>query len=241
MKGGFILHNSWRAGGHSVEYLYGDQSEENEATICPNHAAPVNWIPATYECVVAEAAAGRIANGSVNCSAYSPEIQRIRGRGIAKNADVLYCHSDDCDRNLTYVLERAGSDVNHTFTASGLAEVQLITVDNRTAPPTVARRSVRGLPFWALSQLLAPVKLVPNDQNNCGYWVLPYETLENMQRINWDLLDNFRVVDLEIEFNESSYVRHPASWDFNTLELNGSTFARNKAKFDGPLPFDLIY
>jgi hypothetical protein len=113
LKGGLILHNSWRAGGHSVDYLYGDQSEENEAVICPNHVAPVNWIPATFECVREQVAARNIVNGTVkNCSA---DLQRIRGKGITTGADLLYCDNDACDRNLLYVLERVGWDLNHTF------------------------------------------------------------------------------------------------------------------------------
>jgi hypothetical protein len=238
LKGGFILHNSWRAGGHSVDYLYGDQSEENEAVICPNHVAPVNWIPATYKCVADEAAAGRIVNGSVNCSS---DLQRIRGRGRTKGADLLYCNHPACDANLMYILERVGWDVNHTFTASGLADVGLITYNNQTGQ--VGNASVRSLPFWALSQYFKPVSetFVPNDRNDCGYWMLPYETLDHMIRINWDLLDNFRVVDLEIQFEEQSYPTHPDSWNYNTAFLNQSTLPRNKTAFVGPLPFDLIY
>jgi hypothetical protein len=239
MKGGFILHNSWRAGGHSVAYLYGDESEENEATICLNHVAAIKLVPATYDCVVEAVANGSLAGnvngtitGTLNCSA---DIQQIGGRGITKGADLLSCSNRlGCEGNLTYVLERAGGDVNHTLRASGLADVRLITLDGRVNPPAVGRMTVRSLPFWALSQIFGPTKLVPNDPNNCGYWILPYETLENMQRVNWDLLDNFRVVDLEIEFNESSFPTHPNSWDFDTSFLNASKKLSNKTRFDGP-------
>jgi hypothetical protein len=60
MKGGFILHNSWRSEGHSVKYLAGLESEENEAVKCPNHKTPLNWIPATLKCVQEQAEAGKI-------------------------------------------------------------------------------------------------------------------------------------------------------------------------------------
>jgi hypothetical protein len=141
------------------------------------------------------------------------------------------------------VLERVGRDVNVNFTASGVAEVGLITIENASVPYTVGRTTISGVPFWALSQLFAPVNdtFVKNDPDNCGYWMLPYDTLENMQRINWDLLDNFRVVDMDIKFTESSYALHPNSSDYDLTYLTRSTKSRNKAEFNGPIPFDRIY
>jgi hypothetical protein len=239
-KGGFILHNSWRSGGHSVEYLYGSQSEENEAVICPNHVAPANWIPASFDCVRESAGNRTINNSLANCSA---DLERVRRHGRTRGADLLYCKSNDCNRSLLYVLERVGSDVNAKFTASGLAEVSLITIDNVTWE--VGRTTVRNLSFHALSEYFEPITatFVPNDPDNCGYWIFPYDALENIVRINWDLLDNFRVVDLEIEFEGTSYELHPNATeggaDFSYLRR--STKLRNRPHFDGPLPFDLIY
>jgi hypothetical protein len=42
MCGGFLMQNSWARPGHSVDYLMGRLSEENEAVQCPNHASPLN-------------------------------------------------------------------------------------------------------------------------------------------------------------------------------------------------------
>jgi hypothetical protein len=240
-KGGFILHNSWRTGGHSAEYFFGNQSEENEAVICPNVVAPVNWIPAEFGCVANESAANRITS-FLNCSS---DLPRIRGNGRTAGADLLYCNHDACNRSAQrlYVLERVGRDANVKFTTSGTAEVGLITIENASLPYTVGRTTIKGVPFWALSQLFRPLNasVQANDKDNCGYWMLPYDTLENMQRINWDLLDNFRVVDLEIEFTQTSYALHPNASDYDLTYLNTSTKPRNKARFNGPVPFDRIY
>jgi hypothetical protein len=122
-----------------------------------------------------------------------------------------------------------------------LADVTFITIANRTTTPVVGTASLKSLPFWALSQVFRPLTVVPNDPDNCGYWMIPYETLENMQRINWDLLDNFRVVDLDIEFTETSYALHPNASHYDLRYLQNSTKPRNKPHFNGPVPFDLIY
>jgi hypothetical protein len=82
---------------------------------------------------------------------------------------------------------------------------------------------------------------VPNEYDSCGYWMLPYQTIENMDRINWDLLDNFRVIDFHVEFANQSYVRHPDSRAYNTTLLINSTRKLNVTKFDGPRPFQYIY
>jgi hypothetical protein len=243
-KGGFILHNSWRAGGHSVEYLYGSQSEENEAIICPNHVSPLNWIPATYECVAQAVANGTLTNTSLPCSA---DLERVRGKNRTKGADLLRCQSAACNasRPLWYVLERVSGyegQINPKFTASGLADVTFLTIDHSDpANYQVGRATIKSLPFHSLSSYFAPLTLVPNDPENCGYWMMPYDTLNNMVRINWDLLDNFRVVDLEIEFTGTSYALHPNTTAPVAAFLRNATRTRHRPKFDGPLPFDLIY
>jgi hypothetical protein len=239
LRGGFVLHNSWSYGGHSADYLLGRQSEENEAVICPNHDSPENWVPATFQCVLWAAGNGTI-NNSLNCSG---GITRVRGLGRSNGSDLLYCHHPDCDRNLLYVLERVGRDAEVKYTASGLPEISLIAIDNSTRPYNVSRVVVRDLPFWALHRYLRPINqtYVENDRDLCGYWMMPYTTLENMQRINWDLLDNFRVVDLEVEFANQSYDAHPDSGRFVKTNLQRSTRRINKTNFDGPLPFEKIY
>jgi hypothetical protein len=247
-KGGFILHNSWGARGHSVKYLYGDESEENEAVICPNHVSPFNWIPASYECVAEAAAKGIDVNRSVRCPDLAnvdvpPELnqppERIRGRGRTTGADLLRLKGSNASDPVFYVLENNGAK----FTASGLADVSFIAIDTSQTPNQISRTTVKILPFYALSSLFEPVPatLVANDPENCGYWIMPYDTLNNMIRINWDLLDNFRVVDYDIEFTGTSYALHPNTSAAAVELLKNGTRIRNRPKFDGPLPFNIIY
>lgn len=240
MKGGLILHNSWRGEGHSVKYLMGLESEENENVRCPNHLSPMNWIPAELKCVEEQAQAGKI-DHKLDCSG---DLKRVRGKGITNGADLLYCkNAAHCDTSKMYVLERFGNDVNVKPTATGLHQIGVIEIDNTTNPYTVRRMDIVDAPFWAMSQYFAPITetFVPNNEDECGYWMLPYQTLENMQRLNWDLLDNFRVFDIEVEFAEHSYAKSEKSKSYNTTLLQQSTKERKPIDFDGPIPYQYIY
>jgi hypothetical protein len=242
LKGGFILHNSWRETGHSVEYFLGNQSEENEAVICPNHVAPMNWIP-VYEREIQSLIGNHTHFTNLSCC--STDIQRVRGKGLNKGADLLYGKSAPWNgTNIRYALARDDDtgDIDVKFLPSGLAQVGLIEI-NMTGNYTYRRTNISALPFWALSQLFAPVPetLIPNEADSCGYWMLPYLAIENIQRVNWDLLDNFRVVDIEVEFDSQSYFNHSDSHAFNTTLLQRSTLRKNPTKFDGPLPYQYIY
>lgn len=230
MKGGFILHNSWRAEGHSVDYWMGEQSEENEAVLCPNHMSPFTWIPADLECVQANI------DDVTKCST---DIQRVRGKGIAKGADLLNCSNQAiCDPTKTYVLGRFGADANVQTLPDGSNRVEVIEIDS--SAKTATSKIINKLPFWTFNKAFLPINFVENDKDGCGYWMMPYQTLENMLRLNWDLLDNFKVFDYHVEFTNSSYsANKDPSKDYTFVEK--STKKVQIPEFDGPLPYDYIY
>jgi hypothetical protein len=242
MKGGFILHNSWRGDGHSVPYLMGLRSEEQEAVTCPNHLSSGSWVPADYDCVLKAVNSGLTNESVLECAS----VKRIRGRGQTKGADMLRCKGGKlCDTSLVYVIEGDKSGAaNVSLLSSGLNQIGLLAIN--FAAKTVERVSLKELPYWALASAFAPLNStaapwVANEWDSCGYWMLPYQTMENMNRINWDLLDNFRVFDFEVEFENRSYLNHPDSKAYNTELLKKSTRTIKKTQFDGPIPFDMVY
>jgi hypothetical protein len=248
LRGGFILHNSWRGVGHSVDYFLGLRSEEVEAVTCPNHNSPINWLPAEENCTRNAVLNGMKQRDALKCTA----LRRVRGKGIASTSDLLRCINKDlCNPNLTYVLKTSGSngsDAEVILRPGGVNEISMLAIDFENK--NVEKVVIRERPFWSLSMVFQPLGMytndteapfVPNEYDSCGYWMLPYETMENMNRINWDLLDNFRVFDFEVEFENHSYVRHPDSARYNTTLLRLSTRKKNVTKFDGPIPFDYIY
>ncbi|KAH0795922.1 papain family cysteine protease domain containing protein [Histomonas meleagridis] len=241
-KGGFILHNSWRQEGHSVDYFMGKLSEENEAVICPNHKTPFNWIPATLDCIQQNTN-----NGKFDYTKCSTDIKRIRGKNYTKGADILQCKSSSsniCDDLHTYVLLRkneydAFPDVD--VLPGGVNNIKMASISSETSE--IKEIEIKSMPFWALSQIFQPYNetFVPNDDYNCGYWMLPYQTLENMQRINWDFLDNFRVFDLQVDFANQSYEKQSMYYNYNYTLLKQSTKRIQRVEFDGPLPYQYIF
>jgi hypothetical protein len=234
-KGCLILHNSWMASGHSVEYLMGKRTLENEATSCPNHDSGENWIPATAECAIANY------NDLTKCS---QDIKRVRGHGLTNGADLLKCTSSDpffCTKDNKYVLKRKSDnseDLDVYELPNGLHSIGMITWSDEEQPKEVR---IETLPFWALGKYFTPVNLVENNPEECGFYALPYQTIENMRRRNWDLFDNFKASDYEVEFEPSSYAAAPESKSYDTSYLLNSTYTASDAIFDGPIPFNLVY
>ncbi|KAK8838835.1 hypothetical protein M9Y10_032875 [Tritrichomonas musculus] len=229
MKGTFIIHNSWGATpGHSIDFLLGKRTLENEEVQCPNHGSSLNWIPATLDCIKEK-------HDHKQCGT---NIQRIRGHGRTSHADLLNCSSKICGVGNLYILQ-GESDAETVSLSNGLHKTNFINVTDINNPQTVTFT----FPFWALGQIMRPVaaELVQNDIFDCGFYALPYKTLEEYRRRSWDLFDNFKVSDIELEFSPSSYLRAPESIGKNVEYLNKSTFTIPKVELDGPIPFDAIY
>jgi hypothetical protein len=230
MRGAFVLHNSWRAPGHSVDYLMGRLSEENEAVQCPNHADPSNWIPGTAEC---------IANHSGNASECGSQFQRVRRFGLARSTDVLRCTDDRfCNTSRHYAIGQLNSDVDVQPLFNGFARTKLISWTE--AAEDIEEEYVDWFPFWGLKFMLTPLELVENDPDLCGYWVYPYDAIALVNRVQWSLLDTFHVADIKFEFTDQSYAAN-ANAQFDYTLLRNSTRAIKRVAFSGPLPYDYVY
>jgi hypothetical protein len=231
LKGAFVLHNSWGSRGHSIEFLMGQRTLENEEATCPNTRDPLNWIPATYL---------ELENAGGNVSKIDTAPKRIRGHTRTEHPDLLTCSDSSnitCVYRRKYVLGRRSGDTNSTAIGNGLYRTQLWDV---TDAPTITSRDVI-YPFWALGTILMPTTMPLNDLHNCGFWAMPYQTMEALRRRNWDLFDNFKVTDIEVEFTPASYASAAESQGKDLSYLLNSTYTIPEVKFDGPIPFDLIY
>lgn len=232
-KGGFITHNSWRSNGHSVDYYMGRLSEENEAVICPNHNMSTNWIPTTYSDIV---------NSKGDVTKCGTSIKRVRGKGMANHTDLLMCiNSRYCDLNRNYALlmlpgsEDAWAEPLHT----GFDETHMVSWNKDGTD--FRNETFNFLPFHMLHNVFVPDNFVPNDPDNCGYWIIPYKTVNMVSAYTWDLLDTYYVVDMHLEFPNHAYLRSSESKNYNTTLLKESTHNFNKVDFDGPLPYKYVY
>jgi hypothetical protein len=231
LKGAFILHNSWGSPGHSIEFLMGQRTLENEEATCTNHRDPLNWIPGSFE---------TLRNVSGNYTLVSTDIKRIRRHGRTQHADLLNCTDSSslvCRYGHLYVMGRAGNDANTTALSNGLYRTQFIDV---TDPTNITAIDVL-YPFWGLTKIFSVQNFVQNDFHDCGFYAFPYQTMEALRRRNWDLFDNFKVSDIEIEFTNASYARAPEAAGKDLKYLQNSTYTIPPVTFDGPIPFDLIY
>lgn len=237
LRGGFIIHNSWRAPGHSVDYLMGRQSEENENVICPNHLNPMNWIPAREDCIVANK------GDYTKCGT---SFRFVRGKGITNHTDLLKCIDTTglyCNPDRNYVLGQMPDrdEVNAQPLFNGLDRVQIISWDKTdTQGTTITSDFIDYFPFWAIKKIFEPVELVENDPIQCGYWMYPYDTTTIVNKKTWSLIDTFHVIDIEFNFTESSYVQNQVS-DKNYTLIRESTSKFEKTEFDGPLPYKYVY
>jgi hypothetical protein len=230
IRGGFIMHNSWAEPGHSVEYLAGRQSEENEAVQCPNHASPTNWIPTT-------AADVRAAGG--NITACPTKIERVRGFGRTRHPDVLVClNSLYCNTSRKYALAQLNNDVDAQALFSGLDRVRFISW---TSGDDVIEEFFDYFPFFALGRIFRPADLVPNREGLCGYWMYPYNAIALANRVQWSLIDTFHVTDIVFEFTNESYARASRAPGKDYALLINSTHTYKRVEFDGPLPYNYVY
>jgi hypothetical protein len=231
LKGAFILHNSWGNTGHSVDFLLGQRTLENEQATCPNHNDSITWIPCNFD---------ELVNKSGNYTQCSTDLPHVRGHGRTLHADLLVCTDGAfCNVGEQYVLGRDGDDVNTTLLDNGLYLTEVINVQNRLAPV----RSQVLFPFWGLGRIFQVAEgYVKNDDYDCGYYALPYETLEAVRRRAWDLFDNYKASDIEVEFTPGSYETSPdvaAGKNLTLLKL--SKYKIVPPPLDGPIPFNLIY
>ncbi|EAX95690.1 hypothetical protein TVAG_144390 [Trichomonas vaginalis G3] len=232
-KGCLILHNSWRADGHSVQYLLGNRTLENEQVLCPNVRAPENWIPATLDCVK---------KNKDDPSKCSKDILRVRGNGTTHGADIIKCTSTDtfyCDQNLKYILKRKSDDDDGSLDVyeldNGLHDIGFIAWSDTQEPMEVR---IKAMPFWGIDRYMTPENVeVENNADECGFYALPYQVIENMRRRSFDLFDNFKSSDYEVEFLDSSYINAKVKESYNYDWLKSSTQQQNLHQFNEPIPF----
>jgi len=101
--GGLILRNSWGYRGHTLEYLVGNITADQDAAICPNPDDPFRWVPASIECL------SKIGYDPERLNECSTDAAIVRGNETVRHADLLVCHNESvkhCDINDTYVLLR---------------------------------------------------------------------------------------------------------------------------------------
>eukprot|EP00727_Mastigamoeba_balamuthi_P008540 m51a1_g4308 hypothetical protein (869) ;mRNA; f:34648-38484 len=245
--GGFILKNSWGSRGHSVGYWAREHSLTDEAFICPAEASARTWLPANATCMLRQAA------DPVACSGGAVKVVR---KQWVHGATVLKCGKitdpvtarvlgwDGCRQGMRYVLAADPDNKGEVYVtvprnSDGYVQFDLVEWD--PADPAGTARLIRtgGTTWYGLENLLTPVKIVGNSEEQCGYYFMPYETLtEGNIRYPVTGTDVATVLYVDIEWDDSSYLVNKNNAALNYSLIHKSTKKMKETKFQGPFDWN---
>ena len=192
--GGFVVKNSWGDRGHSVEYLMGNITEDQEAVICPNKDDVFRWVPATLSCI-------RESNDPSKCTT-GVRLQREKSR--VTHADTLVCvNATHCTKGQRYVLIGEREDTilpSMTWSTNG---VPLATVYNLDTKTEILMESLPLQHLYYAFQLENPPK---NRDGKCAYTFFSYDTISDELTLGLNPAGAmFSVEGLLIRFTDESF------------------------------------
>ncbi|OHT00728.1 hypothetical protein TRFO_32509 [Tritrichomonas foetus] len=238
LKGGFIAKNSWGDKGHSLEYLMGEISDDQERLICPNKDSVMNWNPANLSCI----------NKTRDPSLCSKDISIIDGNQTTFGAHTLICINEShCEINHTYVLMRESKKLHTPVVSLSLNDVPIATLikftKNLSKNPEII--NITTLPYHHLYYAFKKLekvnqissnehsnKISQNIQNRCGYLFIPYDTINELYKLRGIDTCDIIATDIEIEWTPESYAFSGSSKDYS--EVLRSTGYYDKVYADSP-------
>ena len=196
--GGFIVKNSWEFSGHTVEYLYGDITEEQDAKLCPNRDDVFRWVPATYECMMKYRDVTKCSTNAV----------LVRGNDTIKHADILNCVNEThCDKNAKYVLLTDDEETlspSFVWSSEGTPVARVMKLDSYGNPTIV---NIESLPLQHLYYAFQLPKRYNNTPERCGYIIFTYDTIKDLSKASFGFgRTEFNVEGYQVEWSDSSYL-----------------------------------
>lgn len=212
-RGGFITLNNWGAEGHSLDYLMGFISDDEENRICPNKKNVLQWIPASFECA---ADSERVEECNSNESV-------IFGSHIYRGATPLRCiNGTFCKVGKNYVLlEDKNTHLMSVVDMGGYKAAKVILIDNPSSIETIEH-----LPYQYLYYAFEPIKLYSTDYSNCGYVFLPYDMMNQIVSKQTPKTSDWHVIKLGIKWDDKSFPDINSS-EYNLIKDSIYTFQRN--------------
>ena len=217
--GGFIMKNGRGAVGHSIEYLIGEITNQEENKICPNPSDIFYWIPSTLECAK---------ENKNNISKCNNNAHVVSGEKILWGATELTCINDKyCEKGEKYVLL---ADDNNNMTVSigtlptGTQYGKVIKLSNNKI------YKISKLPFQFLYLALLPTEYGKVDDELCGHLFYSYKSINQISSRISKTTENWRVVNANIKWLKrsypSTYSKYNYTYVINSLR-NISSFYQN--------------
>jgi len=198
-RGGFIVQNSWNAGlSHSIDWFMNKISMRDEQYMCPNIEAPAQWVPV---------------------DSAGDDMYKLRSTTIlryhADSRKIWHHHADEeaiqvLGEALAPVLDESKYYALHHIEDSidGTVRVYLVSYASAADAREDKRGPVVALPPMPLDILpfyVTPddVDKAPNSQDMCGYFLIPYELVEEVL----DKTGVWWVATMDVEFTDESFVK----------------------------------
>ncbi|KAI5524919.1 papain family cysteine protease domain containing protein family [Trichomonas vaginalis G3] len=189
-KGAFIFKGTWGSTGHSREYLSGIIPRNIENALCPNSYDPLNFIPASLQCVAENG--GDLSKCSTDMSS--------TGATQLVCVDPNFCNEDE-----SYFVTR-NSDLSKS--ASIYTENNIVYPIIRSIKGSVVSSMQFPVPFSHLHKVFAPKSPIPNNEAFCGHVAISYRVIEELQRLSNPYSESIRAISLEVNFYNESYAAY---------------------------------
>jgi len=210
-KGGFILRNSWGARGHSLEYLMGKISHDQEMIICPNPGDVMTWIPVSHSCISSQGIGSQC----------SKDIKRFLGNSVFVGGTELTCkNSTHCKEGDKYYLLRNGNYPSPVIEFSPL-NVPLARVIH---VPDMTIELIETIPFEHLYYAFTPSLNVTNNNEHCGYVGLMYDSVDALLEQLGPVTPSWRAITFKVTFTKSSYERSKSWKNYSLVKQSTSVF-----------------
>ena len=208
-SGGFILKNGRGVIGHSMEYLLGKITKQQENRICSDIKNVFFWIPASYECAKLNF------NDISKCN---EKFHLVKGDKIVSGATELKCINKlYCELDKKYVLFASNENnlsAHIDFLNTGTPYGSVIKLD----PNNITIEHIYNLPFQYLYYGFEPAKIASqNSVENCGHLFYSYNALRKFSASLSTNSPNMRIYHVNIQWAKKSFPFLSKRYDYTKL------------------------
>lgn len=230
MKGGFIVKNFEGNKGHSLEYLSGQITPQQESSICPSPNDPFSWTPVTLEC---------LENYLDPSKCSTSFIKPVNNEWEIGGTTLI------CTDTTGSICEQSGNYALLLDTKSSRNTIDLTVLSNGMIAPKIAHFSNEGVeviqlnvPFEHLDEFFAvDTENQFENSDRCGYNFLYYDVVKKViQRSRLDS-GGWGVYDIDVNWNKGSYasLKHGSY----KLLINSTEEYESLPTLEQPFKFDL--
>ena len=187
-KGSFIIRGSWGSSGHSYEYLNGLINKEIEDLICPNIQDPLNWIPASKDCILTD---------------FNPDLCLIQNK--KKSTELICINSLYCNLSKRYVLLKNELNNNPLIKFNEFNVPYGVLLEFTNFEENLNEISFLNLPFNYLYKIFQPLNFIENNPFKCGYNTISYDLLNQINFNSNKFFNNYEIINFNINWNLNNF------------------------------------